>query len=156
MLETNKPREKLVSPDTVINDIYAGRRNISVEEFIEYAGGEPEEIAVTWPERTLLQYGSKVLILGIDRQKKTAQTLVKTVGEEKQKNETTLLYRAAQKVMQEIANAEGMSFKYTLRTSNEKLAQWAQSSGNDIFGWQEQKDVANAFVCKTTIEPQDS
>ena len=147
-------KENSVSADQVINDIYKKRRSISIEEFIEFAGGSADKIAETYPERVLFQYGNKILILGIDREKKAVSTIIKAVGGDKKENETTFLYRTAKRLMQETANAERTPLQYKARTYNETMMEWAKTSGNDVFAWEEQRAVADALICKSTIKPQ--
>ena len=53
----------------------------------------------------------------------------------KKANETTLLYAAAKRLMEETANQDGQAISYMFDTENERLTNWAKTVGQDVFDW---------------------
>ncbi len=93
----------------------------------------------------IFHYGGKKLVLThfLDRRDKDFSTYIECISPEKrEKDETTLLYMAAKKIMQRIANQKKKNLVYEILTESKSMRKWAQDSkkGRGLFNW-EQEDV---------------
>jgi hypothetical protein len=87
-----------------------------------------------------LYYGMKELSISIEVGKNgihRISTHIQNIGKEtqRQKNETTYLYLAAKRVMEDKANELGRKISYYIQTKDEKMIAWADSTGKQIFNW---------------------
>ena len=55
--------------------------------------------------------------------------------EENLDHQTSIVYKAARQYMQETVNRVGKVYTYTLRTKNERMKDWANGPGAEIFHW---------------------
>ncbi len=108
----------------------------------------------------MLSYGSKRLIVAFDSDHAEANTLVETISTSTQKlqNETTLLYRAGRELMERMAEELRKPVTYRLMTKNEKMRLWADSIGEEVFGWEytdtmPEPDGKPLKIFQTTISP---
>lgn len=106
----------------------------AIEEILHGAIKKESEKEVSWT----LRYGRKELILNysleIDNCFTTQIENISEVADSKQW-ETTLLYRAAKRLMQEAVDSLRRSKRYTLTTSNSPMKAWAKSTGQLLFQW---------------------
>ena len=93
---------------------------------------------------------------------KEAQTKVENIkdSQHRKQHETTALYLAAKLLMQMLADETGSVLSYKILTENEKIRDWARSTGVQIFNWQEvdvihQESYPNLYVFNTTVEPKE-
>jgi|GEM_PF-6316677 len=85
-------------------------------------------------ETRLLKCGSKELLLYFLGDEFSTVVVGGSGG--KIKGETTKLYIAAKKIMQEKADLLGKMVAYSISTSNESMIKWAREAGENIFHWQ--------------------
>lgn len=114
-------------------------------------------------ENYLFNYGRKRLLLAYYPSDKLGYFMTYVTNnknQERLKNETTFIYLAAKKIMEQIVNREKKEIKYTLSTENEKMADWANEKGDEIFHWNKREirksDGRNSsFSFTTKIKPED-
>ena len=84
-----------------------------------------------------IRKGSKELTLEINQLTGNAATYLDTrTGEQRLSGETTTVYRAAKKIMQEEAkNSPTGGIDYTLETGFPRMRDWAAGPGGEIFHW---------------------
>lgn len=81
--------------------------------------------------------------------------------ENRQPNETTLLYKAMKQYLENLANQKGKPIEYKLLSTNPAMIQWADSMGNKIFNWQSTDVIPSdpyppLHVYETTIGTEQS
>jgi len=88
-------------------------------------------------ETTILRFGNKELIITFLDDSRLFKTHIenKKTEEPKTQSETTLLYMAARRVMQQITNKAGFRLHYRIETKFPKMAKWALTTGDLIFHW---------------------
>ncbi|MEK7644329.1 MAG: hypothetical protein AAB390_03450 [Patescibacteria group bacterium] len=133
----------------------------AVASIIESAVMEPNPPKI--PTLITLNYGSKELDLFYNAERSRFRTAVQGYEDRERKpEETRLLYLAARKLMQEIANRRQGEVEYALETVDEKMIQFAQGHGRRIFDWDtgEEKefrtkkgDIYKKWVFQKTLRP---
>ena len=104
-----------------------------------------------------LTYGRKQLTIYV--RPGEANTLIRNVNDEthKKDDETTILYLAAKMVIQKLAKEQGDVIEYALRTSVDRIRDWARTTGNEIFHWSntsvEQDQSGETHDFRVTIDP---
>ncbi|MEW6408348.1 MAG: hypothetical protein AB1465_06710 [Patescibacteria group bacterium] len=148
----------------VINEILSRRRTITLEKArnlgYDYADYDQEYPDV---HRVLLEYGSKICIVTIDYGGEEFSTYIKTITDQKKDRETTFLYKAARKIMQDVVNEKGQKFRYEFFAKNEKMRNWAKTTGQDIFHWEDESEGEETkngkkvkyYSFKTSINPNN-
>lgn len=92
--------------------------------------------------RFLAAYGSKNLELFYHPDFENFTTIVTTDHrQERQSSETTYVYLAAKRFMMAIAEKKGIVLTYDLVTENEKLVNWAKTTGNILFNWEATQEL---------------
>jgi hypothetical protein len=137
------------SDEEIIAEILQTKRKISIKEANEIIGKrgfsdmfDPREEGIGL-SIYLLEHGQKQLIISFYPQSQEVYTYVKNdYARKKKPKETTLLYTAAQKLMQETSNENNEVFTYKLMTVFENMKQWATTTGNEIFHW-ENNDISD-------------
>lgn len=131
------PQAEQKSSEQIVAEILANVKEITAEEADAIA--ETKNVILWSSQRHyLLEYGGKYLIISLKQE--MINTYVKNNGKEKQPKETTLLYTAAKKVMQQLADETGKEFMYKLITPSFTMRQWAIETGSKIFDWTEESD----------------
>lgn len=121
--------ESAESDDTIVQNIFASR----VERADEGSVGI---------SAVVLRYGRKDMTIMFRRGIHLSGGLLVNIHLENargepaaQKNETTFLYMAAEKVLQEFADQSGQSVSYVFDTESTALADWARTRGEALFHW---------------------
>ena len=85
----------------------------------------------------IVQCGRKELLLSLGYDQGSTLLVARPEEEigESLPGETTAAYEEVKKLMEEHARALPVPYTYTLTTENEKMRQWAQAKGNEVFGW---------------------
>lgn len=83
------------------------------------------------------QYGGKVMELSVSEKEKEFRTYVLREKDKRLPHETTLLYKAAKSLMEQIAKESHQNFTYEFHTKIPEMAAWAKTSGNEVFEWDE-------------------
>ncbi|MBP9732003.1 MAG: hypothetical protein KBD29_00930 [Candidatus Magasanikbacteria bacterium] len=126
----------------LLRDFYNGVRTI--EDFREAR----ESNHPVW----LFQYGSKNLFLYLWNNHDFVDVLVST-DKDKEKDETTILYKKVKQIMQKYADTSQKSFNYELITDNPKLIEWAKIKGSKIFQWRNPKgEPFSCLIQPTQVE----
>ncbi len=96
---------------------------------------------------TVLDYGSKTLQISHLADLYECNTYVKNKGTEdleggtenpeKKAGQTRLLYEAAKRIMQQIADKTKVPFTYRMKTDDKNMIKFALSHGAEIFEWDE-------------------
>jgi hypothetical protein len=131
-----------------------------IEQILSNAkSGEPSE-RFPGSEMTVLECGSKRLLLAINRRAHSIGTFVENVRPEegREPHETSALYRAARRLMQRVADTDKVPYEYKILTENEKMGNWAEITGNSIFKWElcdsiPQEGLPPLRVFKTNVLP---
>ncbi|MBU6389619.1 hypothetical protein KGQ71_03840 [Patescibacteria group bacterium] len=86
-----------------------------------------------------------------------ADTYVQNCPLSRKENETTILYREVNNLLQQIADVTGRRIEYVFRTVYPQLARWALSKENDIFHWDNiprewnEFGIDGEFLCATNF-----
>ncbi len=82
--------------------------------------------------------------------------LISIPGKVKQEGETTALYAKANEIMQRVASETGLAVRYLFGTRRPKLALWAASTGQKIFGWTRIDKITEEIEQSTKLmDPDD-
>tara|TARA_Y100000310_G_scaffold214719_1_gene215676 strand:- start:439 stop:966 length:528 start_codon:yes stop_codon:yes gene_type:complete len=111
-----------------------------------------------YPNATIyiLEYGRKRLRITFKKDNDVVIHIENRSGNtNRMANETTIIYMAAEKLMQEHASSTGHTLSYTLITKNINIAEWAKTSGMEIFQWDDQGEYSDGdhpmFYAQCTI-----
>ncbi len=87
-----------------------------------------------------MQYGSKLIEVGINDDRRAIGAYVEAIGESEDRmpDETTYLYRQAKQIMTAMAQRYSAEYTYSFITESPILREWAISKGNEVFGWSHQ------------------
>lgn len=138
-------------------DIAHQEENLIVEKIltsaVETLGLSTRDITIT--------HGRKELTVTFENaEPMRAYTFVKNKrGEEQvEPNETTLLYTAIQKVIQQEADRLGLPIIYTLTTTSPQMTLWATTKGRKLFDWGNEKttqfETRDRLTCTKTFYPK--
>lgn len=109
----------------------------------------------------IFEYGSKELILYLENSD-ASHTFVDTIKpSERKEYETTILYRALRKFLDNVASKQQKDINYKLLTESKQVVSWANSTGNDIFHWKKidiipQEEYLDLHIFETTIEQNNN
>lgn len=93
-----------------------------------------------------MSYGRKDLIMVVNKNTGSVITRVENMRElGAEENETTLLYLAAKKIMEQLAQRYKRSLVYTVSTSSETMNAWVQGKGSRIFDFQPVSNIHDEF-----------
>ena len=108
-----------------------------------------------------LEYGDRFLLVDVEFYEggegyfKTHVEKFIGSSRKREKNQTTCLYMAARKVMDDCAREHGQDFEYELETDHKKMRDWATERGGNIFQWKNEwteKDEDEVYyLFSTTI-----
>ncbi|MFH1711610.1 MAG: hypothetical protein ABH846_00030 [Patescibacteria group bacterium] len=91
-----------------------------------------------------LQHGSKQLEVSFDFSTREVLTYVEKIDPDARRmNETRELYAPAKQLMENCAEETGLTFKYALNTPFESMRAWAETTGREIFDWEEEIQEKN-------------
>lgn len=84
-----------------------------------------------------MQYGSKLIEVGTNDDRRTTETYVQTIGEQEDHiaEETTYLYRQAKRIMDATAQKHSAEYAHSFITESPLLLGWAKSKGGEVFDW---------------------
>ncbi|PIR03995.1 MAG: hypothetical protein COV59_02315 [Candidatus Magasanikbacteria bacterium CG11_big_fil_rev_8_21_14_0_20_39_34] len=111
-------------------------------------------------KNVLLTYGNKLLlfsILELEQMIEVSTMISSNSSMEKKDNDTTEIYRALAKYLQNLANVSQKPVEYILQTSHEKLILWAKGKGMQIFHWDsiyEPKEQDDELIAKKRFTPK--
>ena len=115
------------------------------------------ELKPAYP-RFILYYGSKYLRVNIDDKSQRICTYVRASRiKDKEPNETTIIYKAAYKLMQKYVDKKNKPFVYEFSSSSVKMQNWAvhAKKGKSIFNWERSQTTnTGTLICTITITPQ--
>ncbi|MDD4333287.1 MAG: hypothetical protein PHT51_04205 [Patescibacteria group bacterium] len=127
--QTEIPEEQII--DNIIANMQTGRKDEYYPKALVYD----------------LEYGQKRLAVYYEKDIQNVETYLDNIkdGSEKKENETSLLYKAAKKLIQQFADDAQQKIGYTLFTKFEKMRDWATSynKGRLIFDWDIELKHAN-------------
>ncbi len=134
---------------------------IVVEEIISKKTNEPEDERYPGFKVYSISYGRKKLIFYIKEETGESHSHIKNVLEEdqRQENETTYLYTALKKILDQTADKIKISVHYKILTENEKIAEWSKSEGKQIFNWETENEIPDdthptLHVFQSIIKPK--
>lgn len=99
---------------------------LNTAQFIEKEGRNPEYV---------LKFGGKKLTVMLIKGGTETMTFIENTSDVLETGATTELYKAANIIMQRIADEQQKTFLYIDRTKDDRMREWFQSKGNEIFGW---------------------
>ena len=106
----------------------------------------------------ILNYGSKSLEVFIDFMTNEVMTFVENIDSKRKAGETTLLYTAVKKVIENTVDETGKKLDYSLRTTFENMKNWAETKGRKIFDWDEEDqeivDRKTYYTFKKAFKPK--
>ena len=149
MTENEKTRESIAEQET-INKILENRRFEKSNDIYGLTEG-------TFEEKMLLKHGSKELKLYIKQESKehplTFSTFVSNVSDQKYKEETRILYKAAKQAMQAKVNEMSKPIKYSMNVEidHPTMFKWAQNVAGEIFKWKEEEISKDGIDCDFTV-----
>lgn len=154
--EGGKPERELI-----IEKILKEKRRITLQEARD-RGQRFDCYTREYPgvDRYLLEYGGKILIITIDMVKDPdttdndgeVNTFVSNISDAEHKNgETTTLYAAARRLIEEECVDTNKKLRYVLETNNPKMIAWAQTAGRQIFNWDTERVQASENYIVTGI-----
>lgn len=112
------------SEEEIANEIYKNRERIDYEDEKKFSG-------------YILRYENKELRIVFARLTNGVSTYIHNISEDdvNTPGETTLIFKAANKIIQDWANEVGKPIRHAFTTEDEKLKAWAQdpAKGGQIF-----------------------
>lgn len=134
------PQVEQKTSEQIVTEILANKRELTPDQVAVIAqmlntGKKDEGEKWVSPSHYLLEYGGKYLILSFRPDRDEVGTYLKNNGKEKKPQETTLLYTAAKKMIQQRADESGRQFIYILTTTSPVMKKWAAGRGSEIFDW---------------------
>ena len=104
-----------------------------------------------------LKYGRKTVTLSYFFETGEAITHIDNIGteEDKKEGETSILYEAVKKILQDLSNKKGQEIEYKIETRNGNIREWALTKGKEIFEWESEPDKKGDFtyIFKAVIRP---
>jgi hypothetical protein len=108
-----------------------------------------------------LYYGSKKLELRIGKSNDghwDTETMLTTESTPKVEHETTVLYQEVANILTELASDSQCEVKYGFGTADPNMINWALTTGNEIFNWENIKHGENrhkkpTIDCNATLLP---
>ncbi len=127
--------EKMDSPEK--KSLYRETQKNKVDEILKTMSYE-----VDGKDRAYtIKFGSKSLDVLFDFSTNEVLTYIENVDFDlRRAGETTLLYMAAKKIMENVSSETGEILKYSLTTTFESMRAWADEKGREIFDWDEQSE----------------
>jgi hypothetical protein len=132
----NMPEGKILSFERGLNFVEKDKQKI-VDDIIKSKKEHLENSAYIVLYTAELYYGSKKIEISIDFSNNRISTKIENIHDESQKKsqESTLLYMASKKIIQEQVDNLGSPLTYSLITHYKKIKLWAESTGKKIFDW---------------------
>jgi hypothetical protein len=90
----------------------------------------------------ILRYGNKKLQIDFQFKTKRLSTFLEyenNIKENHKPNETTLLYKAAQCIMQNLADCRQEELPYYVDTTYPTMIKWCKNQGDSIFHWEKEE-----------------
>jgi len=125
---------------------------------LEENTGEYEHLVIT------LGYGRKILKLYYHPSYSSAEGVLANISDKanSQPNETTLLYKALKRLLQNLSNQKKGKIDYRLITKNKNLIDWATAAdkGKLVFDWNGEPEISvkgdePEYVFTKTFEPEE-
>ncbi len=116
---------------TLLSDRYPDKE---YDDIIQIFNKEANKDSKFWR----LDFGSKTLVVEFYGSSKKFQTHVLTDStKDRREQETTIIYTAGKKIMENAAAERKKDTEYMLTTSNKSMIKWALTKGHAVFGWDE-------------------
>jgi hypothetical protein len=106
-----------------------------------------------------LKYGRKNVTLSYFFETREAITHIDSIGteEDKKEGETSILYEAVKKILQDLSDKKGQEIEYKIETRNGNIREWALTKGKEIFKWESEPEKRGelTLIFKTVIRPDN-
>jgi hypothetical protein len=118
------PKAEQRSEEEIVAEIYKNKEHLEYGDEKEFSG-------------CILRYGNKELKVVLARLNNSVSTFIENISKDGIgiPGETTLIVKAANKIIQEWANEVGKPIRHAFTTADEKLKAWAQdpAKGGQVF-----------------------
>lgn len=128
-----EPKRDQRSEEEIVEEIYASKEPVEFHESLGCDG-------------FLLKYGGKELKLVFEKKNLTVADYIENADETKRtERETTLIFKAAKKIIQDWSDEVGKRIVYRPTTQNENLKAWLldPEKGQAIFAWDSVKEYGD-------------
>lgn len=168
MAESSKEQQEVIEAE-VVKEIY-DKREISISASEDHFKIDNEDEIQKYEEVThvewIFKYGARSLRLGFCPDRKSFGTFIGTVrGVDDIAGQTTFLYRAAKKIIQEMTDRVGEDTIYTVTVlgvvgKENTMAKWGKGKGKELFEWDDEEEYyygsAPSYRLKKIFKPTES
>lgn len=145
--------DKLEQPQEIVSEIKRSAHHPTWEELSrlfpdKYSMDNQPEPDLPDENMYVLEYGNRVVQVKLFSEEESETTELFAMAHlqiqsdrEPQKHQTTLLFQGIKEKLQNIAKEKQQPINYTFYTTNQNMAIWAVTKGNDIFSWNDSTDV---------------